>query len=65
MTNTHNTYREASLVMTLLEIAAELDKGDNGDIFWLKYMGPSVREAATIIHHNYSDDPMPTYPPAP
>ena len=61
MTNTQNTYREAALVMSLLELAAELDKGIDGDLFWLKYMGPTVREAAGIIHHNYSDAPMPKY----
>ncbi len=59
MTNTQHTYREAQLVMSLLELAAELDKGIDADINWLKYMGPTVREAATIIHHNYSDAPMP------
>jgi hypothetical protein len=59
MTNTQHTYREAPLVMSLLELAAELDKGIDADINWLKYMGPAVREAATIIHHNYSDAPMP------
>ena len=52
MTNTQHTYREAQLVMSLLELAAELDKGIDADINWLKYMGPSVREAATIIHHS-------------
>ena len=61
MTNTQNTYREAALVMSMLELAAELDKGLNADMAWLKYMGPLVREAATIIHHNYSDAPMPKY----
>ena len=58
MTNTQNTYREAALVMMMLELAAELDKGENADINWLKYMG----DAAGIIHHNYSDAPMPKYP---
>jgi hypothetical protein len=48
--------------MSMLELAAELDKGINGDLNWLKYMGPMVREAAGIIHHNYSDAPMPQYP---
>jgi hypothetical protein len=62
MTNTQNTYREAALVMSLLELAAELDKGIDGDLNWLKYMGPAVREAAGIIHYNYSDAPMPQYP---
>jgi hypothetical protein len=52
MTNTQHTYREAQLVMSLLELAAELDKGIDADINWLKYMGPAVREAATIIHHS-------------
>ena len=61
MTNTQNTYREAALVMSMLELAAELDKGLNADMAWLKYMGPLVREAAGIIHHNYSDAPMPKY----
>ena len=61
MTTTQNTYREAVLVMSMLELAAELDKGLNADMAWLKYMGPLVREAATIIHHNYSDAPMPKY----
>ena len=61
MTNTQNTYREAALVMSMLELAAELDKGLNADMAWLKYMGPLVREAATIIHHNYSDAPMPKF----
>ena len=65
MTNTQNTYREAALVMSLLELAAELDKGIGADINWLKYMGPAVREAATIIHHNYSDAPMPKYSDSP
>jgi hypothetical protein len=65
MTNTQNTYREAALVMSMLELAAELDKGENADINWLKYMGPLVREAATIIHHNYSDAPMPKYSDGP
>ncbi len=50
------------LVMSLLELAAELDKGKNADINWLKYMALDVQEAATIIHHNYSDAPMPKYP---
>jgi len=62
MTNTQNTYREAALVMSMLELAAELDKGENADMAWLKYMGPLVREAAGIIHHNYSDALMPQYP---
>lgn len=62
MTNTQNTYREAALVMSMLELAAELDKGLNADMAWLKYMGPMLREAAGIIHHNYSDAPMPQYP---
>ena len=61
MTNTQNTYREAALVMSMLELAAELDKGLNADMAWLKYMGPMLREAAGIIHHNYSDAPMPKY----
>ena len=61
MTNTQNTYREAALVMMMLEVAAELDKGENADINWLKYMGDAVRDAAGIIHHNYSDAPMPKY----
>jgi hypothetical protein len=65
MTNTQNTYREAALVMSMLELAAELDKGINGDLNWLKYMGPMVREAAAIIHHNYSDAPMPKYSDGP
>jgi hypothetical protein len=56
MTNTQ------MLVMSLLELAAELDKGKNADINWLKYMALDVQEAATIIHHNYSDAPMPKYP---
>lgn len=38
-----------SLIKILLEIAEELDKGDNADIHWLKYMGESVREAARLI----------------
>jgi hypothetical protein len=54
------SYREAGLVMSLLELAAELDKGENADINWLKYMGEQVREAAGIIHHNYSESDMPT-----
>jgi hypothetical protein len=45
--------------MSLLELADELDKGDNADILWLKYQGETIRSAATIIHYNYSDDPMP------
>jgi hypothetical protein len=61
MTTAQNTYREAALVMSMLELAAELDKGENADINWLKYMGPMLREAAGIIHHNYSDAPMPKY----
>jgi len=61
MTNTQNTYREAALVMMMLELAAELDKGENADINWLKYMGDAVRDAAGIIHRNYSDSPMPKY----
>jgi hypothetical protein len=65
MTNTQNTYREAALVMSMLELAAELDKGLNADMAWLKYMGPLVREAAGIIHHNYSDAPMPKYSDGP
>jgi hypothetical protein len=65
MTNTQNTYREAALVMSMLELAAELDKGLNADMAWLKYMGPLVREAATIIHYNYSDAPMPKYSDGP
>ena len=47
--------------MSMLELAAELDKGIAADINWLKYMGPMLREAAGIIHHNYSDAPMPKY----
>lgn len=57
MTNT--TYPNSTLVKLLLELADELDKGDNGDIFWLKYQGETVRRAATVIHYNYSDDQMP------
>ena len=47
--------------MMMLELAAELDKGENADINWLKYMGDAVRDAAGIIHRNYSDAPMPKY----
>ena len=65
MTNTQNTYREAALVMSMLELAAELDKGENADISWIKYMGPMLEEAAAIIHYNYSDAPMPKYSDTP
>lgn len=57
MTNT--TYPNSTLVKALLELADELDKGENADILWLKYQGETIRSAATVIHYNYSDDPMP------
>lgn len=48
-----------SLIKMLLEVAAELDKGENADIGWLKYMGGSVRDAARLIHRTFTDSPMP------
>ena len=57
---THVTRIEA-LVFTLIEVAAELDKGEYADIGWLKYQGDMIREAAAIVHYNYSEAPMPTY----
>lgn len=47
------------LIKSLLELAAELDKGENADIGWLKYQGDSVRDAARLIHCTFTDDPMP------
>lgn len=47
------------LVESLTELAAELDKGENADIFWLKYMGETVRDAARLIHYNYTEAPLP------
>ena len=33
----------------LREVAAELDKGDNADILWLKYQGPTMRQIADAL----------------
>jgi hypothetical protein len=52
MKNTEKTLRDAEVVGYLLELADELDKGINGDLNWLKYMGPLVREAADVIQTN-------------
>jgi len=41
---------QMELVDTLLEIATELDTGNDADISWLKYQGDVLREAADLIH---------------
>ena len=50
---------QMELVDTLLEIATELDTGNDADISWLKYQGDVLREAAQLIHRTFTDDPMP------
>jgi hypothetical protein len=47
------------LVDHLVEIAAELDKGNDADISWLKYQGDVLRESAELIHRTFTDDPFP------
>jgi hypothetical protein len=37
------------LVAHLVEIAVELDKGNEADISWLKYQGNVLREAVELI----------------
>ena len=39
----------AETAKTLVEIAAELDKGIDADISWLKYQGKYLREAAAWL----------------
>jgi hypothetical protein len=56
MKNTQKTLLDALLVASLLELAAELDKGINADLNWLKYMGPLVREAADSIKNNITTE---------
>ena len=50
--------RVEMLVTALLEIAQEMDMGENADIQWLKYQGDLVRQAAEILHNNYSEKPF-------
>ena len=50
---------QMELVDTLLEIATELDTGNDADISWLKYQGDVLREAAELIYRTFTDDPMP------
>ena len=50
--------RVETLVTSLLEIAQEMDMGENADIRWLKYQGDLVRQAAEILHNNYSEKPF-------
>ena len=50
---------QMELVDHLVEIAAELDKGNDADISWLKYQGDVLREAVELIHRTFTDDPFP------
>jgi hypothetical protein len=40
------------LIAELIELAEELEKGEDADTHWLKYQGPLIREAITALQEN-------------
>ena len=40
------------LIAELIELAEELEKGENMDPHWVKYQGPVIREAITALQEN-------------